>query len=188
MLVHNHPFTIELFVTSGGAPVHVDFLSANFVPSDSIEAVAESDLVADGDVQVANIATDFALEGGKPVLGAPSASFRAEILQRIDDIEGNNANGGVAGGAIDVPGSDAFQTIDNEGANLSFVSASVILQRHQSLPIRRSTTRITKTSPSPPLGPYPQLRLCGQCGSAPSNMRMRITRRIVPNIGASIEG
>jgi hypothetical protein len=39
----------------------------------------------------------------------------------------------------------------------------------------------TMTAPSAPLGPYPQLRLCGQLGSAPTNSRIRRINTIVPN-------
>jgi len=41
---------------------------------------------------------------------------------------------------------------------------------------------ITTTKPSPPLGAYPQLRLCGHVGNVPRSIRMRITSRIVPSI------
>jgi hypothetical protein len=39
--------------------------------------------------------------------------------------------------------------------------------------------RIIKTRPRPPLGPYPQLRLCGQEGIAPRSIKIRITSRTV---------
>lgn len=51
----------------------------------------------------------------------------------------------------------------------------------QILPSKNRTSRMTRIKPSPPLGAYPQLRLCGQVGSAPSTIRMSITSRIVPN-------
>lgn len=37
-----------------------------------------------------------------------------------------------------------------------------------------------RMNPSPPLGAYPQLRLCGQEGSAPSTIRTSMTSRIEP--------
>ena len=33
--------------------------------------------------------------------------------------------------------------------------------------------------PTPPLGPYPQLRLCGQAGMAPTNSKIKMISRIV---------
>jgi hypothetical protein len=41
-------------------------------------------------------------------------------------------------------------------------------------------TTISRTSPNPPLGMYPQLLLYGQVGRAPSNNRTRTTIKIVP--------
>ena len=38
-----------------------------------------------------------------------------------------------------------------------------------------------RMKPSPPLGAYPQFRLCGQDGSAPSTIRTSIISRIEPN-------
>ena len=52
----------------------------------------------------------------------------------------------------------------------------------QILPSKTRISSITKTKPSPPLGAYPQLRLCDQVGRAPSNIRTSTTSRIVPNI------
>src|SRR5688500_833961 len=42
-----------------------------------------------------------------------------------------------------------------------------------------STNRTTRSNPTIPLGPYPQLRAWGQAGNAPSRIRMRITKRAV---------
>src|SRR3954453_15903821 len=42
--------------------------------------------------------------------------------------------------------------------------------------------RMTTTTPATPLGPYPQLRLYPQVGSAPIKARMRMMRRIVPTL------
>lgn len=42
--------------------------------------------------------------------------------------------------------------------------------------------------PSPPLGPYPQLALWPQVGSAPTNARIRMTIRIVPSITVAFVG
>src|ERR1017187_8279352 len=52
----------------------------------------------------------------------------------------------------------------------------------QILPSKSRTTRITRTKPSPPVGPYPQFRLCGQVGRAPSNIRTSRTTKTVPYI------
>ena len=49
-------------------------------------------------------------------------------------------------------------------------------------PRTRSTITINKIKPSPPVGKYPQLRLCGHLGSAPSSANTRITIKIVPSI------
>ena len=45
-------------------------------------------------------------------------------------------------------------------------------------PISNNTIRISTTSPRPPLGPYPQLRLCPQVGRAPMRIRIRTIRRM----------
>jgi hypothetical protein len=37
-----------------------------------------------------------------------------------------------------------------------------------------------RIKPRPPLGPYPQLLLCGQAGNAPSNIRTSRTINMVP--------
>ncbi len=37
---------------------------------------------------------------------------------------------------------------------------------------------MTRMKPSPPLGAYPQFRLCGQVGSVPSTIRTSMTSRI----------
>ena len=47
-------------------------------------------------------------------------------------------------------------------------------------PRTRSTITINKTNPSPPVGKYPQFRLCGHLGSAPSSANTRITIKMVP--------
>jgi hypothetical protein len=39
---------------------------------------------------------------------------------------------------------------------------------------------INTISPRPPLGPYPQLRLYGQAGTAPNNRIISKTSRIIP--------
>jgi hypothetical protein len=41
---------------------------------------------------------------------------------------------------------------------------------------------MVRIKPNPPVGPYPQFRLCRQVGSAPSNMRTSKTNKMVPNI------
>lgn len=46
-----------------------------------------------------------------------------------------------------------------------------------SLPTSSSTMRITTTSPSPPLGAYPQL--CPQFGRAPTRARIKMMMRMV---------
>jgi hypothetical protein len=40
-------------------------------------------------------------------------------------------------------------------------------------------TRIRTINPSPPLGKYPQFRLWGQVGNAPSSIRIKMTTKIV---------
>ncbi len=47
-------------------------------------------------------------------------------------------------------------------------------------PINNRTIKITTTKPIPPLGPYPQARLCGQLGTAPISKRMRTISNKVP--------
>jgi hypothetical protein len=49
-------------------------------------------------------------------------------------------------------------------------------------PITRSTITISKINPNPPVGKYPQFRLCGHLGNAPSSAKTRITISIVPSI------
>lgn len=44
---------------------------------------------------------------------------------------------------------------------------------------------MTRTSPSPPVGAYPQLLLCDQFGSAPTSANTKITINIVPIISDS---
>ena len=53
-------------------------------------------------------------------------------------------------------------------------------QAGQILPSNNSTTRMTRINPSPPLGAYPQLRLCGQAGSAPTSIRISTINNMVP--------
>src|ERR1700676_356018 len=48
-----------------------------------------------------------------------------------------------------------------------------------SRPVSSKIKRISTTSPMPPLGPYPQLRLWGHAGMAPTNISTRRTIRIV---------
>ena len=55
-------------------------------------------------------------------------------------------------------------------------------QAAQILPSKTRITRMVRTNPNPPVGPYPQLRLCGQAGSAPSNINTSKTTNTVPNI------
>ena len=53
--------------------------------------------------------------------------------------------------------------------------------------MRPSTRRITttkRTSPTPPVGAYPQSRLCGHRGSAPHSAKIKITINMVPSIFA----
>ena len=50
------------------------------------------------------------------------------------------------------------------------------------LPSKSRMTTMTRTKPNPPVGPYPQFRLCGQVGSEPSNIRTSSTTKTVPNI------
>ena len=47
-------------------------------------------------------------------------------------------------------------------------------------------TTIKTMSPSPPLGPYPQLRLCGHLGIAPNSIRIKTISRTVPSIIVSL--
>lgn len=48
-------------------------------------------------------------------------------------------------------------------------------------PISNRTITMIKTSPMPPLGPYPQPLLWGQLGTAPININTRIINNTVPN-------
>lgn len=41
------------------------------------------------------------------------------------------------------------------------------------------------TIPNPPLGAYPQFLLWGHAGMAPSNIKIKSTKTIVPNISIS---
>lgn len=59
---------------------------------------------------------------------------------------------------------------------LSLMSEDINQRRPVNNRIRSTTT----TRPRIPLGKYPQLRLCGQEGSAPTNMRISTTSRMVP--------
>jgi hypothetical protein len=47
-------------------------------------------------------------------------------------------------------------------------------------PVNNSTMRMTSNRLSPPLGPYPQLLLCGQVGIAPSNIKIKTINNIIP--------
>lgn len=44
---------------------------------------------------------------------------------------------------------------------------------------------MTRTSPTPPVGAYPQLLLCDHVGSAPTSAKIKITINIVPIISNS---
>jgi len=46
-------------------------------------------------------------------------------------------------------------------------------------------SRMITTSPNPPLGAYPQFLLWGHAGIAPNNIKIKITKTIVPNISIS---
>src|SRR5271155_128310 len=52
--------------------------------------------------------------------------------------------------------------------------------RFQIFPSNNNTIRTTTMSPTPPLGPYPQLLLCPQVGNTPTSAKIRTIRRIVP--------
>jgi hypothetical protein len=58
--------------------------------------------------------------------------------------------------------------------------AGVFAADTQILPVNTRISKITTTRPRPPLGPYPQLLLCGHEGKAPINSRMSTMSRIVP--------
>ena len=62
MLMRDEPPALTLAVTSGLAPPHIEFHSACGCCADTVEAVAECYGIADGDVQVANLQADGALE------------------------------------------------------------------------------------------------------------------------------
>jgi hypothetical protein len=47
---------------------------------------------------------------------------------------------------------------------------------------------ITRSKPKPPLGPYPQFRLWGHVGTAPSSNRTRITINMVGMVFLSMRG
>lgn len=49
----------------------------------------------------------------------------------------------------------------------------------QILPNKRRTTRMTSSNPNPPVGAYPQFRLCGQVGIAPTRSK---TSRIINTV------
>src|ERR1700757_3918436 len=44
------------------------------------------------------------------------------------------------------------------------------------------TTTMTRASPRPPLGAYPQSQLCDHLGKAPQSAKIKTTIRIVPSI------
>jgi hypothetical protein len=50
-----------------------------------------------------------------------------------------------------------------------------------SLPNTSRITTMIKTSPIPPLGPYPHDLLCGQAGIIPKSSKTKITSKIVPS-------
>jgi hypothetical protein len=90
VLVRDHPFAIDLAEADRGAPPHLEFAAVLLRGADLIQAVAESNVAAGGDDQVANLVTDRAFERSKPLLGARSRRMGAAILQRVDDIERQN--------------------------------------------------------------------------------------------------
>jgi hypothetical protein len=54
--------------------------------------------------------------------------------------------------------------------------------RDQNLPSNSSTTNMTRITPKPPVGPYPQFRLYGHVGRAPIKARMSNTTKTVSSI------
>lgn len=61
------------------------------------------------------------------------------------------------------------------------VDAQCIVQMR---PSTRRMTTTKRTSPTPPVGAYPQSRLCGQRGSTPHSAKIKITINMVPSIFA----
>src|SRR5579863_6318024 len=53
-------------------------------------------------------------------------------------------------------------------------------------PRTRRTTTIRRMNASPPVGAYPQLRLCDHRGSAPTRARIRITINMLPSTSCSL--
>jgi hypothetical protein len=59
----------------------------------------------------------------------------------------------------------------------------LLIQRWaQMRPANARRIMISKMTPKPPLGKYPQPELYGQVGNAPTNRRIRIITRIVPMV------
>lgn len=52
----------------------------------------------------------------------------------------------------------------------------------QILPNKSRITRISTTSPTPPLGAYPHDRLCGQMGMIPTSANIKIMSKMVPSV------
>ncbi|HEX3067600.1 MAG TPA: hypothetical protein VHX14_03420 [Thermoanaerobaculia bacterium] len=62
VLVRDRPLAVDLAEADRGAPPHFEFAAVLLRGADLIEAVAESDIAAGGDRQIANFVADRAFE------------------------------------------------------------------------------------------------------------------------------
>jgi hypothetical protein len=68
MFVRDHPRPVNLAKAGGDAYPDVGRLAAGSFAADSVEAVGEGHVMAGGDAQLANLASDRTLERRKPAL------------------------------------------------------------------------------------------------------------------------
>ena len=85
---------------------------------------------------------------------------------------GSKTSASLRPGTLPVP----FATV----STLTLASVTRLGCQVQSFPSRSKTIRTITISPTIPLGPYPQLRLCPHVGNTPTNAKIRMIRRIVP--------
>ena len=90
MLVRGHPFAVRLPETNGRAHPDVGILSTRPRSADAVQAVAEGDVITDGDAQVADLLPHRAVPTIKPLREPIPERGRSDVSKRRYEVEIDN--------------------------------------------------------------------------------------------------
>src|SRR5437763_15033872 len=106
VLMGDHPPAADSAGADRGAPPHFEYLSIGLRSTHLVETVAEGDVIASDDVQIADLVADRADERYEPGLSTFPGIVQSRVLEGDDESEREHIRRYVGHQRVDVFGTD----------------------------------------------------------------------------------